>query len=263
MKRLLIIAAVLMAGVVLADWVVKAPGNVVSVTGGVIDKVSAGPSDISTNGLIARWTMDSTNGGVCLDSFNAHTGTVTGCTLAAGKIGNAYQFSGTAQYVDFPAASDIPYGNYSITMWMQCTYAITAGGANLFVSGISGKLPVANQLLGVDSGSFKGNLQVEDYFPADYYARNTSTNLFDSTWHFICMSRSNGVWRLWMDNGVLSQAAAANGANTWSTSYVYTIGANIPGYSHSYPFKGLMDDVRIYNRQITTQECAQLYLYLP
>jgi hypothetical protein len=224
------------------------------------------PQDISTNGLIARWTMDSTNGLKCLDSFNNHTGTVTGCTLAAGQIGNAYQFSGSAQYIDFAAANDMPRGtDFSITLWMKCTGAFSANTMRLFEMGNSSRLPHTHTLLGADAGSFKGNLQTEDYYAGsgDFYARNTSTNLFDSTWHFIVMSRSSGVWRFWMDSGVLSQALTVNGTNFWETARPYTIGASIPDYSHSSPFKGLMDDFRIYNRQISTQECAQLYQYLP
>ena len=56
-------------------------------------------ADITT-GLVNHYKLDETSGTTAYDSAGTNTGTVTGATFTAGKIGNALSFNGTNNYIN-------------------------------------------------------------------------------------------------------------------------------------------------------------------
>src|SRR3989338_5105623 len=70
-------------------------------------------ADIVT-GLVSHWKMDETSGTTATDSVGTNTGTVSGATFTAGKIGNALSFNGTTNYVSVPRMN---YDEITLSAW--------------------------------------------------------------------------------------------------------------------------------------------------
>ena len=199
-----------------------------------------------TNGLLAYYPF---NGNAYDASGNGQTGVVNGATLAVDRFGitnAAYSFSGSQNWIDLPFGT----GNYtSITYsaWVLFTNYNNYGA-----------------ILGSRSanGNFKGLVTTDqglllDCSPEIYNLNNLANQALvaDGHWHHVC-GICDGVRMQIFFDGVCKFYQA-------QPAYTFQIGANfIIGWDTTYYtrfFKGLIDDVRFYNRALSSNEVAQLY----
>ncbi|MGA2915788.1 MAG: LamG domain-containing protein [Sedimentisphaerales bacterium] len=206
---------------------------------------------------VAYWTFDESSGTTAYDSAGVCNGTlINGVTRTAGKFGNAVQLDGVDDYVQISDANDSAIefnknSKFTISLWIK------SQDNKWFLT-----------KLGRTTGSF-------GYFMGDH-DRNTYRFVIDShnigasyidsttsvpvnTWAHIVAVYDNTQMSIY-SNGVLSNT----GTFTYDTGTTYptsnmTIGAWV-GVSY---FKGLIDDVRIYNYALSAGEVAQLYQIQP
>ena len=199
-----------------------------------------------TNGLVAYYPF---NGNANDASGKGNNGTVTGAALTQDRFANtnsAYSFNGVNSYIGFSSVPTSQVDNWTVTAWIKpasLNQAQSIAVAMGYDDGYSGN--------GYSLGVYVGQLHAVFGGVGDLDGGFTFAST--SQWYQVVMLRSSGVTAFYV-NGVLTSSG-----NTASpvTPTAFRIGSDI-GLRY---FNGAIDDVRIYNRALASNEVAQLYAY--
>jgi hypothetical protein len=203
-------------------------------------------------GLVGWWTLDDGAGSTVADSSGGgHDGSFVAGTpvWVQGKFGGALKFEGTAQ-VEVPDHADFHIADtVSMALWAN-PEAAQLTDAKFFVKQKSTYYPYAIQY---DSSgkTIYANVSTDS---AQY---NTKPNLagFAGEWAHLCAAYDGSVVILYK-NGVEVARATGSGKLRQNTLSL-TFGGRL-GYTTSNNFKGMMDDVRLYNRALKPQDIQQI-----
>ncbi|PWK23023.1 concanavalin A-like lectin/glucanase superfamily protein [Arcicella aurantiaca] len=192
------------------------------------------------------------------DSKGTNHGTVNGATLTTDRFGNpnrAYSFDGISNYISIPGANLAP-SEYTYSAWVNAS-----------------ELPAFNDIrtilsIGNDGGDQFIMLFYNNYTtgPAWNYGSYTGYTvavlppMFSyslvaaNTWVHFTVARTTTSRKMYL-NG---QLIASNSATPvyYSSPILGAIGARYKGIQ---PFKGKIDDVKIYNGALTDEEVFLLY----
>jgi hexosaminidase len=187
-------------------------------------------------GGVAYWNFNEGTGTTAADSWGTNTGTLSGATWVAGKYGNGLSFNGTSNYVSV-AKADIAVP-WTAAMWVNRTDSTVASAALMGSTNVAIKLEQYNNTNKVGYTKFG---------TGDYTFNYTAPT---GTWvHLAFVGTSSGV-SLYV-NGVF-QVSNTGVINCPMTN----IGCGKSGQDY---LKGALDDVKIYNRALSTQEVLDLY----
>jgi hypothetical protein len=204
------------------------------------------------DGLVGYWKLDEGTGTTAADSSgHGHNGTLTNSptwsSSTADAIGftNPYalSFDGTNDMVTF---SNVALGTgHTIAFWMQFNdsgdatiisgtntsgYAAYVGGAGSSDSIYYNANEAGGGVIGIVHGGFTSG-----------------------QWYHISIERSNGDVSFYKDGSQLGSAQAVG------VSHFLTLAAfGAENGSELFPFDGLLDDVRIYDRALSNAEIARL-----
>lgn len=230
----------------------------------------------SNAGLVAHWRF---NGNAGDSSGNAHHGTATNISYTTGRKGKpntAASFDGSSSYIAVGYQSDLNLTSYAICatiksggfytgpcqtnaiLWRGNQYASPNYGLmftdNVYDADCNITDTTRNVFVGF-AGANAGNANQLKYSP------NVSSNV----WYSVVANYTNDTVRLYVDGILKSTYRVTSGPITSSTDGLW-IGADYNSTSSSYPFwfKGVMDDIRLYNRVLADTEVQQYYadLYL-
>ncbi len=236
-------------------YIVGATGNSCSDTTAVI--VTVNSSDI-TSGLVARYDFTGNANDLSGNSLN---GTVTGAVLTSDRFGNAnsaYSFNGTSNYIDVLDNSSLNFSNnssFTISSWIKLN------GSNVNYSGIVTKMD--------NSGNgyqfVVGNTTALNKLATEFGQGGTGVsfqgnqNLNDGNWHNVLyiVDRVANTISFYVDNVLDTQTTSANvsTANVDNTAHL-KIGVDRTMVDY---FKGTMDDIKIYNKALTTCDIDSLF----
>lgn len=214
------------------------------------------------NGLAAHYPFD---GNAQDASGNGNHGSLVGSpTLATDRWGNSnmcYNFNGTSDYIRVESDSAIePKTAVSISAWVNAddftSWNIVVckrmqhatAPANSYILFASGS-PNQNQNWAFGVGSSSTETMAIDPTVAQTQGWVHLVGTYDKT-----LNDSN--IKIYV-NGVLVKTADANYDIQYSDSAL-RIGMAIPGPSKQF-FKGKIDEVRIYNRELNAQEVGAIY----
>ena len=200
-------------------------------------------------GLVAYYPFD----GDAKDySGNGNDGVVTGATSTTdrlGKEGNAYEFDGVNDFINCGSSDDFEVGNSgSISVW---AYPHTKSGTILSKDkvGYNDDLAIGFDPHNISSGklTYTFNRKGENDIPY------LSTSISDNQWtHIVCIWDLGGM--KFFING--SQIDSNNvSCELFATGYPLYIGQ----FQGRDFFDGKIDEVRIYNRALSSSEVLQLY----
>ena len=207
-----------------------------------------------TNGLVAYYPF---NGNANDASGKGNNGIANGATLTQDRFGitnAAYKFNGVDNYIGFAGVPTSQVDNWTISAWMNPASLNQIGAAIT---------------LGYDDGS-SGNgysLGICDTLGLGFAPGNKLFVIFDglgqafsgysfaaaNLWYHVVMLRSSGVTQFYV-NGILTP-------NSTTTTPLTPTSFRIGSENGIRFFYGAIDDVRIYNRALATNEVAQLYTY--
>ncbi len=221
---------------------------------------NAGPQ----SGLVGNWsfngqdtTWTSATAGTTTDlSGNGNTGVMMNMSRsfspAIGKVGQALSFDGTNDYIFLSSNPLSSMAASSVSMWVKLNNLLVGSGAfsqtflNLYTN-------ASNQLrIGHAEDIAAGCIFVSYSSGGSLYGRQTNGGkVTANTWYHIVYTVGPAGLNIYV-NGVDSDT----GANTNSNGAVNVIGArsNVSGTTN-----GLIDEVRIYNRALSTDEILELY----
>ncbi len=208
-------------------------------------------------GLVGHWKLDETSGTVAVDATSfENDGTYTNGPLLnqSGTIDGAVQFDGTDDFVDLPDMDYDYSGGISVAFWVKPRVVQTN-----FVP-----------FFALSNGTFNDDIWIgwDDDEGAEIFLSETvggtpfialvdSTLLSIGAWqHYAVTIDSAGDAKIYR-NGALS--ASGNIGLPRSVPRTQNMIADSAWSSFYPPFDGTMDDVRLYNRTICSEEVQNLY----
>jgi hypothetical protein len=208
-----------------------------------------------SDGLVAYYPF---NGDANDESGNGHNGTIVNAVLASdrfGKPNNCYSFNGINAYITIINSSDLsPIGDFSVSVWLRQNSSSTP------------EVIMSKSLAGYDSTGWFIALEQPNWLQfqaTPYFESNSPTIIRPPTneWHHVTFTftRSTGLCRSYL-NGILVDSRTRNYSSSVSPRNL-TIGSqeyHVVG-QYNYFFSGQLDDVRIYNRALSSNEIQTLY----
>jgi hypothetical protein len=198
--------------------------------------------------LVAYWKFDEGSGTTAVDtSGNGNDGTLEGgAEWVVGQLGGALEFNGSGSRV---VAPNIPFDNRSFTIAMWVNPVLYTGEQVVFSTGLTGSNNTDMHLRigGVGSGNVPaGGIRM------GFYNNDLDTPggiIEDNNWYHITFwyDYENQNRRIYV-NGVQEAEAAA-------TPYLGTTGNTVIGaWGTGQWFRGIIDDVQVYNHALTEAE---------
>jgi hypothetical protein len=211
-------------------------------------RINSSSRNIVSGGLIGWWTFDGANvtDKVYDSSGQGNNGYfyngATSTAKKAGKVGQAFRFDGTDDYVDVGSSVPFDSSNWTLSLWVDA-------------SDVNGSfqrlLSYYNNGPTIWKNSGSGALSIVHGGTADFDMGITLTN---NSWTHIVVTRQGSTITAYKDGMQTAQNASFSVTFTNDTSVRM-------GQATSFdnPYSGSLDDVRIYNRAITAQEVKNLY----
>ena len=206
---------------------------------------------------VAEWNFEENTGTTTKDtSGNNFNGTISGATWTTGKIGNALNFN-TNKYVNTVASNTLLNGDTSFTVqsWFKTNQLYTTADPNVGSRLITIYRSSGSTKIGL---GFYGNntdtlMAFTNTSPAGVF--KTSSNFNDNKWHYLSATYDNStdILKLFYDG------IEVGSANVGTISSADSSIAQIGTLSGSYPFNGLIDNVKIYNYARTPAQVAYDY----
>lgn len=193
-----------------------------------------------SDGLVNQWSFN----GNANDSVAGSTGTITNATLTTGQNdapNGAYTFNGTNAYITANTPM-IERTSFSTTLWFKTSSQMD------------------KKLISVNTGSyhiiqvFNGGVLRSCGGTVPGCAVGTK-NVADGQWHFVAVQGTPTGAQVYLDGATTPELTLAYSGSASITNQI-RIGAD---YTPSFFYNGQIDDVRMYNRPISTDEMAIIY----
>jgi hypothetical protein len=202
-------------------------------------------------GLVGWWRLDDGAGTSVADSSDGgHNGSFAAGNLAwvQGKFGGALKFDGTAQ-VEVPDHADFHLTDaVSIALWAN-PEAVQETDAKLFCKQKSSYYPYCLQYSAATQTIY-ANVNASSQLNTKPYLAN-----FPGQWAHLCCTYDGSVLILYKDG--VEVARATGSGKLQQNTLSLTLGGRLT-YTTSNNFKGLIDDVRLYNRALTPQDIQRI-----
>jgi hypothetical protein len=207
-----------------------------------------------TQGLIGWWKLDDGSGTVAKDSCqNPHDGTLMNgpvWTKAPGRDETCLQFNGQNQYISLGNILQGSYTELTIACWVKHP---SSGWQNVVERG-NWDTP--------DGIGLMTDYQGQTVRFGFYQAPNTvgsKVTVQDDQWHHVAGTLSKGesglIYNIYVD-GKLDNTGTGPATGLAATSQAWAIGAR---YDGTYGYRGLLEDVRIYDRALSPSEVQAIY----
>jgi hypothetical protein len=209
---------------------------------------------------VGWWKFDESAGTTATDSSTSgNNGTLTnGPTwqTSGGQFSGAVQLDGTNDYVTMgdPANGSLDFGtgSFTVSVWVYptasvgcCDMAVFKGGSSSSVAGYDMELGTGAWMASISDGT------------TNYTVNFCGSPPASSNWYHLALvvDRSSQYVKTYYNGAYQNQTSIASLGSLDATRSL-TIGAsNVP----SNLFQGKIDDLRIYNRALSSTEIASLY----
>jgi len=195
--------------------------------------------------LVGHWKFD----GDLSDSAGTATGVFNGgqAGYEAGKVGQAVSFDGVDDFVNIPSPANPAV--YTIAVWVKPARTDAAGIVTR-TSGVGPSSEWSHQLR-IQNGVFHHYLWVG----AERNLPGMTTIVPDTWYHVVIVAQNSGPMRLYVD-GEEDGTSIGTAGTLWAAGDRIHVGSN-SGHSMGW-FQGLVDDLRIYNRELTAAQVGDL-----
>ncbi|MFZ1084781.1 MAG: Ig-like domain-containing protein [Terracidiphilus sp.] len=221
-------------------------------------------------GLVSWWKGDDD----ATDHMGHNNGTLeNGAGFALGAVNDAFSFNGSNQYVLIgqPVPADLQLqNNFAYSAWIYVTsypanvgsgpygtimgseYGSTDSGIALYLSGSASYTGVPPGAIDLDIG--KGS---------SWYSVLTTTQVPLNQWTLVTATATANQPTQVYFNGVLQPTMTPSGETVWNGTVSYTgsgdgfaIGQTV---NENYSFNGLIDEVQVYNTNLTAAQVQSIY----
>ena len=221
------------------------------------------PYDLTvTANLVGHWPLDETSGIDAADaSGNGHTGTLTGGpTWTMGRINGSLRVDGVNQYVDMGDVLDLS-GAFSYAAWVQAESF--ASPTPTIIAKYNGSVGI-QVWLGLNGTNVE--LNIYDSTLGGYLTRRSSITSLGVKRFYHVVATYDGTTshtgiRLYLDGVQVDNTGSNTGTfvQMRDISDPLQIGSSKNNNTQTFFWHGLIDDVRIYTRQLSATEVMELY----
>ena len=202
-------------------------------------------------GIVGYWSFDEGTGNAINDgSQNGNDGAITGAKWAKGIIGSALEFNGATDYANMHCpGTSITDKAVSVEAWVQSTG--NNANANLVFAGPEG----LDFGIWIQGGRFFAGVWNSE---GTQYSAISPSSPTPGLWYHLAMTcdfNADKIVRFYM-NGILNCTSAAAGTAIRSGHSTIDVGGRTPNASY---FKGIIDEVKIYNRALREEEIKRPY----
>ena len=211
------------------------------------------------DGLVAYYPF---NGNANDESGNGHNGTVYSATLTTDRFGNpnsAYSFNGIGNYIK-ASASGLPTGTRTVSLWFYANTIVN----HPELMGYGGGAYATTWFMSINSTNIPGSILLESHWDVnrlDYFYNQPPVGAW---YHLVATTDINGTKiyvngelkasnNIYINNTIVDGKDLAIGSITDTSGFAPYTDVNV-----SF-FDGKIDDVRIYNRALSTSEIQELY----
>jgi len=221
------------------------------------------PSYVPINGLVGWWPF---NGNAIDESGLGTNGIINAATLTSDRFGiinKAYYFNGTNANIDLGINQSINsiLNDFSISYWLKSEN----NGGTIFANYSSQGVPASSQWR-INSGiSTSGEIGTGYLINPNW--QGTSSNPYQislNQWIHYVFTRSGGNTKIYI-NGILTASNSLSSGsllNPTSPAATTKFGYNFPSAGGIDYYKGILDDIGIWNRALTQQEVTVLYNFI-
>ncbi len=179
-----------------------------------------------------------------------------------GKVGGAYVFDGVNDYISVADDPSLDLSDeFTIAAWVN-TLNSSPGGSDIQVivakwqdsSGTKTNYHLAIQ----SDGRIRFMVSNSSGTDAGYSVTSTQS-ISSNQWHFIAATFNRGVMAVYID-GVQRGSGNSGFSQAYTTTNYLSIGSfNFAWGVYEHHFNGTIDEVRIYNRSLSSNQINQLY----
>lgn len=198
---------------------------------------------------VALWKLDNGSGSVATESILGRNGTLSGATWGSGRVDGALSFNGTTNYVSIANNADFQVTrSLTVAGWIKASnWPSDSNWASIVLR--KGGVNPNNWQLHVCQGRVK--LSLNDY---DTYGYAGNTVLVTDQWHHVAATWDGSYVRIYAD-GLLDKPPMSRTSSIRRDTRELYIGGRI---GSTDVVNGSVDDVRFYNRALTSGEIAAL-----
>ncbi len=221
--------------------------------------LAGGAGAQASNGLVAEYHFD---GDANDSSGGGNHGTINGALFVTGVSEQALSFDGVDDYVEISKLGDPGISDWTLGSWIK----LPSGGTG--VNPIIAKRNTENDLSLTLRTSPDGD-KAECFIDGSYfgYGNQSAKSINDGNWHYLVCTRNGNNINLYVD-GIVDNGLVLN-----YNPYGRAIPSNITSTSKWHighqgawglTTNGLIDEVRIYNRALSSDEIKAEYTkYIP
>lgn len=215
-------------------------------------------AQIPTTGLVAHYPL---NGNANDISGNNNNGTVNGATLTSDRLGNpnsAYSFDGSSAHITIPHSNSLMFTSnaISISFWAEIASVPNSGYNGIVLSKQAGSGSTQQGFNLFDNTSQTVALSVSGGGGVFGGANNTSVSL--NQYHHFTYVYDNGTGTSYLD-GVQTSSFAGQTATIGTNTMDLLIGKANWSNVNAPNFHGIIDEMLIYNRGLTSTEVTQIF----
>ena len=212
------------------------------------------------DGLVGYWSFNEGKGTTVNDESGCgNDGTIHEATWTTGRDGNALNFDGMDDYVEIIDNDSLDLTtNISMCAWINASSFQYSGNPRIICKYMH---PYSGYSLNIDADDTDHNLLFEFRdINSNWHGAHGVTSLNDEKWHHVVGTFDGITIKVYVD-GVLENTVdnASFVIKTNNDSLRFGQTPNVP---ENEIFKGIIDEVYIYNRSLSEEEIMYLY-YLP
>lgn len=220
---------------------------------------SCDPNGTLDDGLVGYWKMNegswtgSANEVIDSSSSSYHGQSINGASVTTGQtgFGNAGSFNGTG-YINIGDRANLKPPQITVSAWIYWP-AGTYDGDNSHHRIVAEYDGASNNfMLGLYQRRLYGWIWISN---SERSRAGNTLNIADNTWHHIALTYNGTALQLYLDGQ--NDGSTTNIPGTLDADAInLAVGATSNGAA---PFRGRIDDVRIYNRALSQSEITALY----
>lgn len=212
-----------------------------------------------SKGLVAYYPFSGNTFDVSGNNLNATNFGASLTSDAKNMPNRAYEFNGTNANILLPYSPRFnfaPTDSFTIACWIQpYTNLLTTTQALVVKATFNSNPQNANW----NYGLYMLLDKAMSGYTANNFLNSTTSLQLNSCWYHIVVTYKNGFWYLYINGKVEAQELTQTKLITQDASVTSVIAFGKKGGSNGEYYKGKLDEVRIYNRNLNKVEVAALY----
>ncbi len=212
-----------------------------------------------SDGLLAHYPFSGNANDISGNSFNAVNFGATPTTDAKGNSNSAYEFNGTTSHILLPSNAKFnfaPTDSFTISCWLQPYQNLNWNNQALLVKSA---FDINPQNANWSYGLYVAIDKAMSGYANNIFLNGATTLQQNKCWYHLVVTYKNGIWHLYVNGKLEAQDLSQTKFITQDASITSVVAIGKKGGANGDFYKGKLDEVRIYDRNLSSIEVDALY----